>query len=252
MTGWYVYAIIDQPHVGPLAGPGVGGGVLASVPYRDIAAVVSPVEDEEIPILPAHVRHHEAIVEALMAVAVVLPVRFGTLVPDQERLRALLADNYRSFTASLARVRGRVELGLRVLWTDGVDPAPPRLDRPRPPSTLSGREYLMARLGEERRTQARCQRAQDLADELHRPLAELVHASTWQVLRTPRLLLSAAYLVDTPGVGRVRDAVGSLAQTHGQLQFLLTGPWPPYHFVTADDPVAVAPEAGGARANVLA
>ena len=44
--------------------------------------------------------------------------------------------------------------------------------------------------------------------------------------------LNAAYLVERAQVAAFRGTVSALAAEHPTLQFLCTGPWPPYNFVT--------------------
>jgi hypothetical protein len=47
------------------------------------------------------------------------------------------------------------------------------------------------------------------------------------------LLLAAAYLVDRDRVEAFRKLVTKVGDDFQQLQFLLTGPWPPYYFINA-------------------
>ena len=78
---------------------------------------------------------------------------------------------------------------------------------------------------------------------MHRPLAVLASDSTRRLLITPRLLLTAAYLVARGRVAAFRRAVDTLDGAYPALRFLCTGPWPPYSFVTAC--VSVDGEHGG-------
>jgi hypothetical protein len=231
----YLYAITDQPEAPPPAGPGlegVGGHETRpySIAYRDIAAVVSSLTMANVPPTEDNLWRHEAVVEALMADCTVLPVRFGTVLADEAAVQSALAAHYADFAANLKRVRGRVELGLRVLWDDTQRPKTNDTQRPSPGS---GRAYLLARLEEERLVRAWRQRAEALAAELNTPLARLAAESTLQVLVTPRLLLTAAYLVEQDQVTAFRREVEARRAAYPALRFLCTGPWPPYNFVTA-------------------
>lgn len=251
MTALYVYAITDRLDGAMPERSGFGGAPLVSLPYQDIAAVVSPLEVTQMPASSLNVRHHEEIVEALMAIGTVLPVRFGTFLPDEIRAQHLLAAHYPSFATTLERVRGRVELGLRVLWPNDSGPtgAVSCSGEERHSLRSSGRQYLMACLEEERRAQARRQIAHRLAEGIHRPLAGMAVESTLEVLPTPRMLLAAAYLVDRHRKDSMRAALKALASTFTGLQFLLTGPWPPYHFVTQCVPAMMVPREGGMRTD---
>jgi hypothetical protein len=51
------------------------------------------------------------------------------------------------------------------------------------------------------------------------------------------MLLNAAYLVDADRVGELRALVAELEDRHAAVgaRIELTGPWPPYNFVPAED-----------------
>jgi len=68
------------------------------------------------------------------------------------------------------------------------------------------------------------------------PLAKLAVESIQQMLITPGLLLTAAYLVERNQVAAFRQAVEALSAAYPALRFLCTGPWPPYSFVTGAVP----------------
>lgn len=231
----YFYAITTRAGAPVTGRTGFEGAPLLSMPYQEIAAVVSPLTAVRLEATPANVWLHEEIVESLMATAAVLPMRWGTVLPGERRLFAVLEVHYAAFVAALERVRGRVELGLRVLWNADVRRPPsaaPASEGEGCSAATPGRQYLMARVEEDRRAQAERQRATGVAEEIHGPLAGLAAESVREVLLTPRMLLAAAYLVDRERVDAVRAQADALAAAFPVLRFLLTGPWPPYHFVT--------------------
>lgn len=232
----YLYAITDQPKrvVPPVLG--LEDVLCLSIPYQDIAAVVSPLTAAKVVLTESNLWRHEAVVEALMADRTVLPARFGTVLSSEAAVQAALMANYADFVANLKRVCGRVELGLRVLWDGGES----RLVAPdrskcmgRQASEMGGRSYLLTRLEEKRQTQIWRQRAEVLAAELHLSLAHLAAESTYQVLVTPRMLLVAAYLVERDYVTTFQQIVNTLKTVYPTLDLLCTGPWPPYSFVSA-------------------
>jgi hypothetical protein len=116
-------------------------------------------------------------------------------------------------------------------------------------SAIGGRAYLLARLEEERRVQAGRRQAETLAAELHAPLSRLATESTQQVLLTPRLLLTAAYLIERTRIEIFRAGVERLSAANPALHFLCTGPWPPYNFVTTTVARAGVPEGGETYAS---
>jgi hypothetical protein len=247
MTAFYLYAITDRPEAPVPAQPGLEEATLWGIAYQDIVAIGSPFTAAAAAPTEANLWQHEAVVESLIADRAVLPVRFGAIFASETAVRAVLAAHYTNFLTSLDRVRGRVELGLRILWDDDLQRAESGLqiaDSKHQPSTTShqlstitGRSYMLARLEEERQFRAWRERAETLAMELNTSLSRLAAESVQQRLITPRLLLTAAYLVEQDQVVAFRLEVEALKATHPALHFLCTGPWPPYSFVAATVPM---------------
>ena len=215
----YVYALVEPPAVLPDV-RGIEGGRPELADVDGIAAAVAEIARPVLDASEDAVLAHARVVDALAgANAAVLPVRFGRALADLDAVRAAVAASAPALHAALARVRGCVELALRVLV---AEPA----DAEASPSS-SGCDYMRRRL-------ASLRDAERLADELHAPLAALARASTRSVLATPRLLLSAAYLVPRETVDEFRRRLDELAAARPALSVACTGPWPPYSFATAE------------------
>jgi hypothetical protein len=120
---------------------------------------------------------HEAVVEAAMAAATVLPASLGTVLGGEDEVRALLRGRHDEFASDLRRLAGCVEVGVHGAAAD----LPERL-RPCVSAWTSQRGSL----------------------------ACLVHEQTLE-----RLLAEVAELETAEGV-----------------HLVVTGPWPPYTFVT--------------------
>jgi Gas vesicle synthesis protein GvpL/GvpF len=214
----YLYALVEPPARLPDA-PGLDGSAVSAEPLGALDAVVSRLEAPPSAQSQEHVLAHARVVDELAALNdAVLPVRFGRGYADASALREAVEAREGELRDALDRVRGCVELGLRVL----AGTADRTLVAPE-----SGRDYLQARLDER-------QRGERLADELDAPLAALSRAATRSVLATPHLVLSAAYLVPRDELDEFRRAVGSVQSRHPELSVACTGPWAPYSFATAD------------------
>ncbi len=241
----YLYAITG-PGGAPPGGTGGERGLLGElvypVPYRELQALVSRASTEAAEAVAANVLCHEQIVERLMERVALLPVRFGTLLPDEERVRTLLAERYAEFTAALARVAGKVEFGVRVLsqGQPGSEPTtgpPPSAgsgpSNPPENGNRPGHRYLQARQAEHRRETVRQAEARRLADLLDATLAACAAETRCSLLLTPHLPVCAAYLVPREWVAAFEAAVAGLEATLPEYRFLCSGPWPPYNFVGA-------------------
>ena len=198
-----LYAITDDP--APPDPP------LRAVKSDGLTALCAPAEQRE---LTAEVLwEHEAVVESLMEERDLLPMRFGTLVEDDDAAVRALEEKREELRSSLDRVRGAVELAVR---------AEASAPTGRAPSGTTGAEYIRAKA---HRTEA--------ARLLHEPLAFLARESVVQPGPEP---LRAAYLVDAEAVDGFVATVRELQRAHPGLSILCTGPWPPYSFAEAPSP----------------
>ncbi len=244
----YLYAITDRPDLPLPVEPCLEGSPLFSLVHREIAAMVSFVTVANVKATETNLWQHEQVVETLMANRAVLPVRFGTVLRDESAVRTALATHYARFVAQLDRVRGRVEVGLRVLWRNEDDlkrmhdPGSSTQLRNIARQTGEGQAYMIGRLKQEHQIEAKRRQAEALADKLHFPLTQLARDSTRRVLITPELLLTAAYLLEGNQVSKFQEKVNSLSRAYPTLRFLCTGPWPAYAFVTATVPGIAAEE----------
>jgi hypothetical protein len=193
-----LYAITDDPT--PPDPP------LRAVRCDGLTALCAPAEPLEGELTPDALWRHEGVVEALMEDRDLLPVRFGTLVSDEEAAARAVTERRDELAARLDRVRGAVELALRA--------HPRRPDEA--PVADSGVDYMHAKA---RRVEA--------ARLLHEPLAFLARDS---VVQPGPELLRAAYLVDRQAVDGFVSLVQRLAEAHSELDLVCTGPWPPYSF----------------------
>lgn len=220
---------------------GVQGAPVFVLEYGPLAAVVSHyVGPAPVQVDAESALCHEGVVEELVEQRATLPVRFGTVMGDESHVRQQLGDREGAYLRALDKVQGRVELGVRVLGVDGQPPSSP-------PARTSGRDYLMDRLKEEHRVQARRAEAQLQAGTLCARLSGLAADTALQLTPTPGLLFSASFLVDREKVAAFGREVARLEGESASLRFLLTGPWPAYSFVGEELSHASAGVEAGSR-----
>jgi Gas vesicle synthesis protein GvpL/GvpF len=202
-----LYAIADHP------GPPLPDLFPLHVVAEDgLAVLYGPAAEREV--TPKALWRHEEVVEALMADRDLLPVRYGTWLEDEGAVARAIRERHHELVEALDRVRGGVELSVRVVSEDpqAADVEP-----------TTGAEYLRdkARRSAEREAAARA---------VHVPLSEAARMSVQAEPHGPGELLRAAYLVDRAAVADFVLAVGRLERDHPGLRLLCTGPWPPYSF----------------------
>jgi hypothetical protein len=218
----YLYAITESPTEPDLAG--LRRAPLRAVGEEGLFAIVSEHEDLEIRAAEDDLWSHEGVVEALMDRGSVLPVRLGSVMTDEAAVLRSLRERRRELELALQRVRGAVELGVRVaMRAEDLDEPP--CERAAE-TTGPGTAYIQARLRRERR-------GRDLAARIHEPLASLARASTLRLSAPERPMLNAAYLVDR---GRIEDFTARVEEldAHSEAMIVCTGPWPPYSFSSAE------------------
>ena len=187
-------AITDDP--APVPPP------LRIVPAAGLGVVVSAAVEDEVVDAEALWRR-EALIEELMHQRALLPVRYGTRVEDDDAAAAAIAGRGEALAAALRRVRGAVELSVRVLIR---------------------REHGEQGPGEQLQARALDERA---AAAMHQRLAAAARDQARQV--GPELL-RAAYLVDRAHVDGFVALVRELQDEYPELSTICTGPWPPYSF----------------------
>lgn len=254
--GWYVYGVVDAGAAAP-GERGVEGDVTV-VRAGPLAALVSrvpltvygeePVRArlEDPAWLEEKARAHEAVLEGALRAGPVVPFRFLTLYRDEDELRAFLAARAAELRDVLERVRGKVELGVKVLAdrtrlasglaqeSDAVRELDAAIDAAAP-----GKAYLLRRQREEIAKEHAARVLRDCARASHARLSAAAEAAVSNPPqprelsgREEQMLLNGAYLVPAGDAG-LATAVAELEDEYRHLgvTFELTGPWPPYNFV---------------------
>jgi len=240
------YCISRRP--GPeFAAPllGVGGGPVYQVAHHRLRAAISRVNRADLsPDIP-RVRAYARVVLSCHRQDTVIPMRFGCVVEQESQVIQLLDEHGPQYEALLQELEGCVEMGLRVLLPSGpwaaVTPGGPAGSRevagppPDPPANPNrlGLAYLTARkahyASQDRWTTAYRQAAQRCREQF---TGLYVNCKT--EAPSPRLpLLSLYFLTPRRQVESFRRAFRRLSAAE-PARLLLSGPWPPYNFVTRD------------------
>ena len=208
----YVYAITDaiELHDEP---SGVHDGPLQAIEHEGIAGVFSSHDQLEVPSDPELLWAHERVVDHLMEHGAVLPLRFGTVLSDPEALRAVLDKDGARFALLLSRVRGCVELAVRVGLTSSE-----------PAVVAGGADYMRERL-------AVREQEEDAADRVLAPLRPLARATARRPVQAGTTTVSESYLVPRATVEPFAAEVRALQAQNPGLSISCTGPWGPYSFV---------------------
>jgi hypothetical protein len=213
---------------------GVGGRQVYQVSHRRLSAAISRIGPTDLPPDLVQFRAFARVVRSYHRQGAIIPMRYGCVVSQESQVIKLLAEHDRPYEALLQELEGCEEMGLRVLLPAGSLGAgsgggrevagPAAADR-------LGRAYLTARKAHYAH-QDRWTREYHQAAE--RCLTHFMGLFAKSKIEgpTPRLpLLSLYFLVPRPTVEVFRQAFRRLSETESA-RLLLSGPWPPYNFVT--------------------
>jgi Gas vesicle synthesis protein GvpL/GvpF len=229
VSGLYVYALTRETPDGAL-GAGLAGEAIVAVGAAGVIALagrVATAPEIERTSLEAHdtaVRRLAGLVRGL------LPVRFGTVVADENALAEALAVQAGPLREALALVAGREQMTLRAY---GMPPAP--MEEGAEPADEAGSRgpgarYLVARL----RDQRRIEELPALAP-VRAALAPLVHAERLERHATPPLVASVYHLIARGKAGDYRARLDAARPALAPMRIAVSGPWPPYAFAPGLD-----------------
>jgi hypothetical protein len=233
---WYAYCLTEQhltngtrtrrPFV--LDGiQGVNGATVLSYPSGEFAVIVSEIDRETSSLDEKHVLEHARVVGSCFRAGTVLPFRFGTIFDTDESLRHAVRANRRAFGLSVARLKGKAEMHVKVLVRDGQLR---QLHDVTIPDTVGG-DYLIklrekAMCDRERQTKAKA-----LSVQVHRLFNPLEEEITCKRVDTDGMLIDIAHLIDSKHVEKYQNRTSSAAKQLKNCEVSVSGPWPPYHFL---------------------
>lgn len=247
-TETYVYGVLragaadvaSARGVGPLASP------LRKVSHGPLCAIVSDVPAGELAATRDDLYRHTEILQGLMQATTVLPMRFGTVMPDEETVVArLLGARGDELERLLQELDGRVELSLRAVYHESVlrevvseNREIAELNERVQAKSAEAAYYERIRLGELVADALAAKRERDaemITDRL-RPNAVnvIVGAAAHE-----RAVFSAAFLVEERRIERFDAAADAIAREQAdRMRFRYTGPVPPFSFVALEESAA--------------
>lgn len=257
----YVYGIISGNERRRFGRDGIGGPghQIYTISYQGISAVVSDTLLEPHEPTIEHVLAHESVIEEVMGGDTVLPLRFGIVFASQARVKEMLAENYLQYDENLVRLHGKVEMGLKILWSDAdikreVERANKqvalfrvemagrveKLKQIRGTPGMRGQGYYLqmrlekdvAQLDLLIREEMQTSREKETL-RIFNDLRGLAVDACLNNLLEQSMILNAAFLVWREKCDVFRQRVEELKRANAEkgLTFTFNGPWPPYNFV---------------------
>lgn len=255
----YVYGITASSH--PALPQDMGGVGDPPCPVRvlkqgELAALVSDAPEGLRPKRKDLLAHQNVLAEA-GAGGCVLPMRFGSVAPDDDAVTGVLADRAEHYKERLETLDGKVEYNVkathaeeavlhRVLSENAEIRAMTEANRKAGGGSYEDR----LRLGEMVVAAIKAQEGEDAEDVRHtlEPAAAAMSAgpdsSGW--------LANVSFLVARDGAENFLAAVEELRKGHPHLDLRVNGPLPPYSFVEPGPAEPAGSTAGGVMAEGMA
>jgi len=261
MAATYVYAIIPRGNqvTFNVAGVDKNHNEVFAIPHRDLAAVVSfssmmdyrgLKRDEAVRYLVSHQR----VVEEVMQEFPILPVEFGTILPDRTWVHRLLVQGEVLFGKMLEQFAGRVQMEVVVLWN--LQEVFQEIGREESIAHLKAQvairsceETVAERVTIGQMVQASLERRRAaLQDRLLSSFRDLALDLVVNPLMDDSMVTNAALLVDEAGRNVLDRRLEELDEEFGgRLHFRCVGPLPPYSFATVKVKVPSFKAVGEAR-----
>jgi hypothetical protein len=198
-------ATVDSPSTQSLA----EGTTLVS--FRSLAAIVAPTRYSRPTLDGTELSEYTRILEEVQSAGAVVPAPPGTVFRSRENLARWLELHYFTLTQALGYVDGQAQARVSVTKAAGVDPQDATADE-----------------------------ITESARQLRAPAAESMRVLRGQASATVAIPLpeddtntvaQASFLVDVDKWPLFAELVAKEDQRHTDLDFRLSGPWPPYDFV---------------------
>jgi hypothetical protein len=234
----YVYGITAASH--PALPEGLGGVGDPALPVLvlqegDLAAIVSDAPEGLRPKRRDLLAHQNVLSEA-GAGGCILPMRFGSVAPDDGTVTGVLAERQDHYQERLRTLDGKVEYNVKATHDEEAVLHRVMSDNPEVRAVAEANRRAgggsydeRLRLGEMVVAAVKAREAED-AGEVQRalePVAEAIsvgpESSGW--------LANVSFLVERDAAASFLEAVDQLRKAHPHLDLRVNGPLPPYSFV---------------------
>lgn len=239
-TAKYVYGVVRAEGASAPKGTGIDEKPIGLVAHHSVAALTSDVPVDFVEAGREELLAHTRVLEEAMEASVVLPMRFGVVLPDEESLRERLLEPYgEALEAQLEAMGGKVEVTIKGIHDEEAilrEVIAESREIAKLRDAIQGKPeaatyYERIRLGElvaaaldEKREAV----APQIVDRLvpfavDVRLGEPVHE---------RMAVNASFLVERDRLDEFDRAVEEIgAEQAGRIQLKYTGPLPPHSFV---------------------
>lgn len=245
----YIYGVIphtDRDDFGPI---GIMGNTVYPISYKELSVLVhdcssEPYQGDEEEV-KEWVASHAAVVDAAWAEAdTVLPMSFDVIVKGNEErsaegnVRKWLEEGYATLKAKLEELRGKVELGIQILWDPAVITQRITAENEeikelmmemavKSPGIAYFYQHKIAEAVKEEMEKRAAEGYRNIYEQL-RAHAIDTHINKVKRLQGKQMIMNLSLLVERDKVQALGEILAKVKEEGVEVRF--TGPWPPYTF----------------------
>lgn len=201
-------------------------------------AMLCNESNEELSATPESMRSYTTTLCEVIKSVTIVPLRFGTIFPQEEEIRAVLKSKSKEYLKLLAKLDQKIEVELKVWWKKEVFMQTMLKNKKmarwkKALETGSGKGYEVVEFGkaiEELANQERAELTKAFGAILHPFAADLVVVDP----RDEYQVYDGVFLVERAREEEFDQAVGQLHDKYSEtMVFKYTGPWAPHHFINS-------------------
>jgi hypothetical protein len=206
-----------------------------------VSAIVSNISRTDLITDSTNALLFAGIIDSLSQDFSLLPMRFGSLMESSEAIIQMLERNYTAIQKNLNQVEDKFEYGLKVfcdsaklkadllektkLNTQTTEPS----SREAKPSVY--REWVNKKLEEHRLEELLVSHVDKVIATITEQLSDLNAVTKFKKMLTETTIIDALFLLKKDQNEELMAVITSLQNQFSGLNFVMTGPWPPYNFV---------------------
>ena len=211
------------------------------VSFDEITAVVSDIKRANLITDRSNAIEYAGVIENLAQQFTLLPMRYGSLMESTDLINKMLGRNYNEIQHNLLKVENKCEFGLKIFCDSEklkaelrakseADTKTPAKPAPEIKNSVY-RDWVNKKLKEHRLEELLLTYVDSVIAEITGYLARLNAVNKFKKMATETTIIDAVFLLDKERKDALIHAVGGLQNQYPGLNFVLTGPWPPYNFV---------------------
>jgi hypothetical protein len=220
---------------------GISGTDLNVVFFDEITAVVSDIKRADLIADRSKAIEYAGVIENLAQQFTVLPMRYGSIMESAESINKMLERNYHEFQQNLQKVENKCEFGLKIFCDSEKLKSELRIkseadtQTPEKPATEIKnsvyRDYVDKKLKEHRLEELMLTYVDSVIVKILGYLDRLNAVNKFKKMATDTNIIDAVFLLDKERKDALIHVTEDLKNQYPGLNFVLTGPWPPYNFV---------------------